>query len=92
MTQYSFNGNLICPEELSEASPVFVFHRQLEKFEHSGKLPQNVHMLFRKKFSADSKKKTIIKITADDYYKLYINGNYVGQGPAAGFHFHYYFL
>ena len=91
MTQYSFNGNLICPEELSEASPVFVFHRQLDPVKPCGKLPQNVHMLFRKKFSANSKAKTIIKITADDYYKLYINGKYVGQGPAAGFHFHYYF-
>jgi len=91
MAQYSFYGKLICPEELSEASPVSVFHRQLEGFSPEGKLPQNTHILFRKKFYAKKTEKTIIKITADDYYKLYINGNYVGQGPAAGFHFHYYF-
>lgn len=91
MAQYSFYGKLICPEELSEASPVSVFHRQLESFAPNGKLRKNIHMLFRKKFFCKKEKNTIIRITADDYYKLYINGNYVGQGPAAGFHFHYYF-
>ena len=91
MTQYSFYGNMICPEEFCKASPVNVFHRQLENFTPGGKLPKNIHMLFRKRFYAQKADKTIIRITADDYYKLYINGNYVGQGPAAGFHFNYYF-
>ena len=91
MTQNYFYGSLICPEELGKASPVSVFHRQLENFTSNGKLPQNLHMLFRKKFLAEKAKTTIVRITADDYYKLYINGIYVGQGPAAGFHFNYYF-
>ena len=28
-------------------------------------------------------------ISADDYYKLYINGQFVGQGPAPSYHFQY---
>ncbi len=34
--------------------------------------------------------KTVIRISADDCYKLYINGSFVGQGPAPGYHFHYH--
>lgn len=30
-----------------------------------------------------------IYITADDYYKLYINGSFVAQGPAPSYHFEY---
>ena len=91
MTQKNFYGSMICPAEFADSCPVNVFHRQLEEFTSAAKLPQNIHMLFRKKFSADKGKRTVIRITADDYYKLYINGEYVGQGPASGFHFHYYF-
>ena len=51
---------------------------------------QNVHMLVRKTFVYDQNSAgTIINITADDYYKLYINGRFVGQGPAPSYHFRY---
>ncbi|MBR4889567.1 MAG: family 78 glycoside hydrolase catalytic domain, partial [Clostridia bacterium] len=30
-------------------------------------------------------------LTADDYFKLWLNGEFVGQGPAAGYHFAYYY-
>ena len=82
---------MICPAEFCEAVPVNVFHRYLEEFTPCGKLEKNIHILFRKKFYIEKAEKTIIRITADDYYKLYINGSYVGQGPASGFHTSYYF-
>ena len=51
---------------------------------------KNRHMLIRKVFNINSKfKNAHIDITADDYYKLYINGKFVGQGPAPGYYFHY---
>lgn len=53
--------------------------------------PQNSHILFRKTFNIQDLKQTYIYISADDYYKFYINGKFVCQGPVAGYPFHYYY-
>jgi alpha-L-rhamnosidase len=51
---------------------------------------QNVHMLVRKTFDLPGDVATAsLAISADDYYHLYINGHFVGQGPAPAYHFHY---
>lgn len=50
---------------------------------------QNFYMKVEKEFSVGEFQKAKIKISADDYYKLYINGKYVGQGPAPGYTFAY---
>lgn len=51
---------------------------------------RNVHVLFRKTFSLNSDINSAkIYISADDYYKLYINGKFVNQGPAPSYHFRY---
>ncbi|MDE6723087.1 MAG: family 78 glycoside hydrolase catalytic domain, partial [Eubacterium sp.] len=50
---------------------------------------KNFYMKVKKSFVINEIPKTYMKITADDYYKLYINGNYVGQGPAPGYDFAY---
>ncbi|NLO37948.1 MAG: family 78 glycoside hydrolase catalytic domain [Ruminiclostridium sp.] len=53
---------------------------------------QNYHMLARKTFTlADKPRKVFLDISADDCYKLYINGIFTAQGPAPGYPFHYYF-
>jgi len=50
----------------------------------------NQHMLVRKILNVpEGVNKAGIDISADDYYKLYINGHFVGQGPAPAYHFHY---
>ena len=51
--------------------------------------PKNYHMLVRHVFQMDESMmeaagETELAITADDYYKVWINGVYVGQGPAPG--------
>lgn len=52
---------------------------------------KNIHMLVRRTFNVSKVHDRIcIRITADDYYKLYINGKFVGQGPAQGYPFCYY--
>lgn len=52
----------------------------------------NHHWLVRKNFFLEGPAEGLrLDITADDYYKLYVNGTYVGQGPAQGYHFHYYY-
>ena len=76
----------ICHPDFKNESPICVFHKQ--KAEKPRKEDDEKfldrHILFRKKFMAKSGK-AIIKITADDYYKLYINGAFVTQGPAASY-------
>lgn len=85
-------GQWITTKEAADCRPISVFHRQLEEVQlQQAKLDVNLHVLFRKKFQTHKKCKTIINITADDYYKLYINGSFVTQGPAPGFPFHYYY-
>lgn len=83
-------GNWICPAEYAHIKPKNVFHRQLEKIEIKNEIPQNLHILYRKKISYNGGK-TVLRVSADDYYKLYINGEFVTCGPAAGFDFCYYY-
>lgn len=47
----------------------------------------NLHIKFEKSFHSDDFKTAKIRISADDYYKLYINSHYVGQGPAPSYPF-----
>ena len=48
------------------------------------KFSQNKIFYFRKKFTARAGGRLDIKIFADAAYKLYINGEFVGAGPAKG--------
>lgn len=69
-----------------------LFHKQhapAAPIEHDPAL-QNVHMLVRKSFDLPCKVSAAsLYGTADDYYHLYLNGQFVGQGPAPGWPFHY---
>jgi alpha-L-rhamnosidase len=73
-------------------TPINVFHKEMEKPtlpEHKPDL-KNYHMLVRKKFNIkEMGSNAYLDITADDYYKVYINGEFVGQGPASAYYFHY---
>lgn len=83
-------------------SPVFhgtealqLLHRQLDTSyrapEHREEL-KNIHTLYRKTFRITSLDTPVyLDITADDSYRLYINGQYVTQGPAPSYAFHYYY-
>lgn len=86
-----FKGKWITSDEFHALKSVNVFHRQLEKAKINSIAPTNSHILFRKKFNAETVGNTYIYISADDYYKLYINGKFVNQGPAPGYPFHYYY-
>ena len=57
----------------------------------------NLHVLARAEYMRETEKtgqertQVCLRITADDYYKLYINGKYAGQGPAPAYPEHYYY-
>lgn len=85
----SFVGRWITDGEFYALEPRSVFHRQKDKQQ----LPEehlNAHILFRRSFDVDNlTRPATLHITADDYYKLYINGVYVECGPAPSYHINY---
>lgn len=87
--KHVFYGKWITDPEFSGLAPRNVFHRQLEKVYLPCDEHRNRHILFRKRFSCARAAGAQIYISADDYYKLYINGSFVAQGPAPAYHFRY---
>lgn len=90
MREHKFTGKWITTEEFEQLKPRNVFHRQLDTTQTFAEEHTNRHILFRKKFDIKEKfEKAILYITADDYYKLYVNGRFVTQGPAPAYPFSY---
>ena len=53
---------------------------------------KNLHILARSGMEYKKEQGRIrVRITADDYYKLYVNGRYVGQGPAPAYPEDYFY-
>jgi len=74
--------------------PANVFHKEHAPGEpiHLATELQNRHMRVRKTLHlTEPVKEAWIELTADDYYKLSINGQFVGQGPAQGNYDHYFY-
>ena len=76
--------------DFANLEPYYVYHKALEQkeFPHPQEL-MNRHIIYRKKAVFGNFKKAVLKISADDYYKLYINGRYVTEGPAQAYHMTY---
>ena len=92
-SKHSFDGKWITTTEFEKLPKIDVFHRQLDtkKAKYVKALAdkiQNRHILFRKEFELKgSPRNTKLFFSADDYAKIYINGNLVAMGPSAGDHF-----
>ena len=87
------NALCITTPDFAPLEPLNVFHREAEPYEnrHNPAL-ENRHILFRRTFSLDAvPDKAVLYLTADDYYKLYVNGVFVTQGPSPGYPFYYYY-
>ena len=89
----SLEGKWITCRKFASLRKQNVFHRQLDHAAHPvfDEDLVNTHVLFRRKFFLDNTENCVIRITADDYYKLYINGKFVTSGPAAGYDFRYFY-
>lgn len=88
--EHQFQGKWISNEKMANLLPRNVFHRQLDKQTIDCSAHRNQHILFRKKISLMQPfSSATLFVSADDYYKLYINGRFVAQGPAPSYHFQY---
>ena len=88
--EHTFIGKWVTNSEFANSKPRNVFHKQLDKVDLPCDEHRDRHILFRKKFCCDNLcDDALIYISADDYYKLYINGRFVAQGPAPSYHFNY---
>ena len=73
-------------------NPVYnVFHREQELPSAGGEaLPQNVHVLVRAVFDLPQGP-CRLHVSADDYYHAWVNGKWLGCGPAPGYPTRYYY-
>lgn len=88
-------GEFISHKLFAEEKPVNVFHTEYPQIviPNADEKHADKHILFRKKFSVSGDiSDATIKITADDYFKLYINGKFVTQGPPPSYPFAYYYM
>lgn len=84
---HTFTGKWITDSEFCDLAPRNVFFRQLERHKLDCSEHRNCHILFRRTFELDVlPQKALAFVTADDYFKLYINGVFVSQGPAPSYH------
>lgn len=86
---HDFLGQWITDGEFFELAPRNVFFKQLERIKLPCEEHRDRHILFRKRVMLEKVSEATMYITADDYYKLYINGRFVAQGPAPSYHFQY---
>ncbi|AFH60330.1 family 78 glycoside hydrolase catalytic domain [Paenibacillus caseinilyticus] len=90
----AWKASWLTDPEFAELVPLSLLHKEAGGTPPSGHPPdlRNHHMLLRKTFECGRLPElAVLDITADDYYKLYINGVFVAQGPAQGYSFHYYY-
>lgn len=91
------NGKWLSAEEYSGRPFDYMCpEREAAAHQPPGDEPKNYHMLVRHVFYMDEGMmeragETVLDITADDYYKVWINGVFIGQGPAPGYPFRYYY-
>lgn len=88
-------GKFISHELFADLKPINVFHTEYPQVTvpNATEKYADKHVLFRRKFNAGGDlAKAVLKITADDYFKLYINGEFVTQGPPPSYPQAYYYM
>lgn len=88
-----FHGKWICPQEFKELHTLNIFHREGEPSPEALSQPsdlKNLHIHFLARLNlSELPQSAMLRVSADDYYKLRINGLPACQGPAPAYHFRY---
>lgn len=93
MEQKQWNPVWYTIPEFSHIRTQNPYHREQESMRMDVDAPKNVHVLVRSEIWIEEKggRQYLLDITADDYYKLYVNGHFAGQGPAPAYPEQYYY-
>lgn len=77
----------ICHPDFADIAPRDVWGKEKNSTpeKEAPSQEQNRHILFRQKIRLESVQKAGLRITADDHYRLYINGVFVAEGPAPSY-------
>lgn len=89
-TPHLFRGRWITSREFEALPPRPVFGRQLAPMTVDCTEHRNRHILFRRRFSLTREQLALglrLFITADDSFRLYLNGRFVTEGPTPSYHF-----
>lgn len=81
-----FKSMWITTKDFGNLKPIDVFHKQFTYKEIEETRFKNYHAHFIREFFIDEIGDYEISISADDYYKLYVNGRFVCQGPAPAYY------
>lgn len=80
-----FEGSWITTPQFAAFTPRDMYHKQHDAAQYSADEtdPGNVHVLFKGGVTLKKRPgRYILRISADDYGKYYVNGSFIGQGPA----------
>ena len=77
--------------EFAGVHPSKMYHKENEEGDRGACTARNLHVLARAWVKDWEGGRQILRLTADDYYKLYVNGRFVTQGPAPAYVEHYYY-
>ncbi|RFZ79575.1 rhamnosidase [Lacrimispora amygdalina] len=79
-------------DQLKDIEPENPYHKETQPKELRKFGVENLHVLARSTFTVDqTPSEYTLYLSADDYYKLYINGNFITQGPAPAYPEKYYY-
>lgn len=78
-------------DEFENRRPETLYHKEQEEGTGWQETVKNLHVLARAHVKAREEDRCLLRISADDYYKLYVNGVYVAQGPAPAYPEYYYY-
>lgn len=96
---FEFKGKFLCDERFLKYEPLDMLHKESDD-EAERRLreahPQelcNVHVLFEHRFECDPESfdKILLRFSADDTARVFVNGTLAAIGPCPGYPFRYYF-